>query len=88
MCMCVFDNNGDADHESTHSFFGEQEGDFSLVLKSVSAEKRGNSRDASLDSVAADKFHMQGGQQQREESGRQADGGFKSWIGKLCGWKM
>lgn len=67
------------------SFFGEQEGDFSLVLNAVSAEKRNVARrDASLDSLATEKQQLE-----RSESDRPGKrGGIASWIGKLCGWKM
>lgn len=76
-------------HEHYNSFFGEQEGDFSLVLNSVSAEKRGNcSRENSLDSIAVEKLRVHGNQQRQAGDSRVGVGGFTSWIGKLCGWKM
>ncbi|KAL2274114.1 hypothetical protein FJTKL_03657 [Diaporthe vaccinii] len=60
------------------SFFGTQEGDFSIVFNSVAVEKRDKGRDGSIDSVAAAKLA-------RDEQ-HHADSALTSWIGRLCGW--
>ena len=66
------------------SFFGNQEGDFSIVFNSVAVEKRGNGRDASIDSVAAAKLARD--EQLQVGGSAPKDSSLPSWIGRLCGW--
>ncbi|CAN8098478.1 unnamed protein product [Discula destructiva] len=69
------------------SFFGTQEGDFSIVFKSVSAEGKGASSSRGSDSsiiitdVSAD-------QQQAETEAGYNGSGPTSWLGRLFGWKI
>ncbi|KAJ0110242.1 hypothetical protein J7T55_000675 [Diaporthe amygdali] len=65
------------------SFFGDQEGDFSVVFNSVAVEKRGGDRDGSIDSVAAAKVAQHEGPP--GESGAKGST-LTTWIGRLCGW--
>ncbi|KUI53092.1 hypothetical protein VP1G_00418 [Cytospora mali] len=64
------------------SFFGEQEGDFSIIFNSVAVEKREEERrDCSVDSVADAK------QAQEDSAHKGSDKAtFSSWVGRLCGW--
>lgn len=67
------------------SFFGDQEGDFSIVFNSVAVEKnKDGSRDGSIDSVAAAK-HARGAEQPGD-NGDPKSSSLTSWIGRLCGW--
>ncbi|KAG8157596.1 hypothetical protein KVR01_012638 [Diaporthe batatas] len=67
------------------SFFGTQEGDFSIVFNSVAVEKRDKLRDGSIDSVAAAKL-VRDGQQRADSSASKGGSTLASWFGKLCGW--
>ena len=67
------------------SFFGDQEGDFSIVFNSVAVEKKDKGRDGSIDSVAAAKLVQD--EQQRGDSGApKGSSTLASWFGRLCGW--
>ncbi|KAG6363834.1 hypothetical protein INS49_008937 [Diaporthe citri] len=66
------------------SFFGDQEGDFSIVFNSVAVEKTDKNRDCSIDSVAAAKLARN--EQQHAGSGVPKGNNLTSWIGRLCGW--
>lgn len=69
------------------SFFGTQEGDFSIVFKSVSAEKRGVARS----SLGADSIMTAPSLKQCEQPEANAgikDTGCTSWLGRFFGWKM
>lgn len=66
------------------SFFGTQEGDFSIVFNSVAVEKRNKGRDGSIDSVAAAKLARD--EQHHADSGAPKGSTLTSWIGRLCGW--
>lgn len=58
------------------SFFGEQEGDFSIAFKSVSVEKRGGSPSSKSTS-------LQGAPRSS------SDGyGLTSWISRAFGWSQ
>lgn len=58
------------------SFFGTQEGDFSIVLKSVSAEKKGGARS----SLGSDSIMTEPSLKQREQP--KADTGSRGAMGK------
>lgn len=66
------------------SFFGDQEGDFSIVFNSVAVEKTDKGRDASMDSVAAEKLARD--EPRHGDSGAPKAGALSSWFGRLCGW--
>lgn len=66
------------------SFFGDQEGDFSIVFNSVAVEKTEKSRDASIDSVAAAKAVRDG--QHHGDGGASKGSTLTYWMGRLCGW--
>lgn len=71
------------------SFFGDQEGDFSIVFNSVAVEKKDKSRDDSIDSVAAAKLvqdEQQLEQQHRDSGASKGSSTLSSWFGRLCGW--
>lgn len=67
------------------SFFGTQEGDFSIVFNSVAVEKKDKNRDASIDSVAAAKL-VRDEQQHGDSGASKGNNTLASWFGKLCGW--
>ncbi|POS79199.1 complex I intermediate-associated protein 30 [Diaporthe helianthi] len=70
------------------SFFGTQEGDFSIVFNSVAVEKKDKiARVASIDSVAAAKLVRD--EQQHGDGGASKGGSsttLSSWFWRLCGW--
>ncbi|KAK7747370.1 hypothetical protein SLS53_001624 [Cytospora paraplurivora] len=68
------------------SFFGAQEGDFSLVLNYVAAEKHAEdtARDHSMDSVdSVEDAKMAQEDTSQKSSNRNTS---VSWIARLCGW--
>ncbi|KAI3401514.1 hypothetical protein diail_10948 [Diaporthe ilicicola] len=65
------------------SFFGDQEGDFSITFNSVAVEKRGGSRDGSIDSVSAAKATRD---EEQLKGGGNNGNTLTSWFGRLCGW--
>lgn len=74
------------DRRPHSSFFGDQEGDFSIVFNSVAVEKKkkDGARDDSIDSVAAAKVERD--EEQHGGSGAPKGSTLTSWIGRLCGW--
>lgn len=76
-------NKTDACHHL--SFFGDQEGDFSIIFNSVAVEKnKDGGRDGSIDSVAAAKTARD--EEQPGDKGAPKSSSLTSWIGRLCGW--
>lgn len=67
------------------SFFGSQEGDFSIVFNSVAVEKKDKGRDGSTDSVAAAKL-VRDEQLHGDGGASKGSSTLASWFGKLCGW--
>lgn len=67
------------------SFFGTQEGDFSIVFNSVAVEKKDKTRDGSIDSVAAAKL-VRDEQQHGDNGAPRGSSTLASWFGRLCGW--
>lgn len=67
------------------SFFGTQEGDFSIVFNSVAVEKKDKNRDVSIDSVAAAKL-VRDEQKHGNGGTPKSNSTLSSWFGRLCGW--
>lgn len=83
--MLCDDSMYKTDRRNYLSFFGDQEGDFSIVFKSVAVEKKKDrSREDSIDSVTAAKAAR--GEGQHADSGAPKGSTLTSWIGRLCGW--
>lgn len=66
------------------SFFGTQEGDFSIVFNSVSAVKKDEATQESESAQVA----VASAQQQPETKASNDQQGLTSWIGSLFGWKI
>lgn len=62
------------------SFFGEQQGNFSIVFNSVSVEKREKARRSSLNSVVDTKLAHEGSGHKGSDQST-----FGSWVARLCG---